>query len=131
MSVKTLCLILLLSAGCSSNPSGPSDVPLGREFTLKPGETASIQSAGLRVTFVKVASDSRCPADVVCVQAGDAAVDLMVGMTSVQLLSNRAPETTVGTHRIRLERVEPYVYTSKPIGARDYRAVLTVSQPVG
>jgi len=130
MNWNALYLVLLAMGGCSSGPSEPSqDVPLGQEFTLKPGESAAIQSTGLQVSFREVVDDSRCPADVVCVWAGDAVVALEVGSAAVELRSNSAPETSVGAYRIRLERVEPYRYSDRAIAPGDYRAVLKVTRP--
>ena len=130
MSRKTVCFIILGAIGCSSSPAAPSaEVPLGREFSLKPGESATIESTDLRVTFLSVLSDSRCPADALCVWAGDAVVALSVGRTDVELRSTSAPETSLGAYRLRLERVEPYVYSGKTIEPADYRAVLKVTRP--
>ena len=130
MSLKPLGLILLTALGCSSSPAAPSaGVPLGSEFSLKPGESAAIRSTDLRVTFLNVVSDSRCPADAVCVWAGDAVVALRVGRAGLELRSNSAPESALGAYLLRLERVEPYVYSGKTIEPGDYRAVLKVTRP--
>ena len=111
----------------SAAPS--AEIPLGREFSLRPGESATIESTGLVVTFLSVLSDSRCPADAVCVWAGDAVVALRVGRAGVELRSTSAPETAVGAYRLRLERVEPDVSSGKRIEPADYRAVLKVTRP--
>lgn len=130
MSLKTVFVIILVAVSCSSSPAAPTvEVPLGSEFSLKPGESAIVESTDLRITFVKVVNDSRCPADAVCVQAGDAVVALRVGKAGVELRSNSAPEATVGSYLLRLERVEPYVYSSRTIEPGDYRAVLKVTRP--
>lgn len=129
MNLRPLCLMLLATAGCSSGPTAPTrEVPLGREFTLQPGESAAIQSTELRVSFEKVVSDSRCPADAICVWAGDAVVSLGVGAATVELRSHSAPETSVGAYRVRLERVEPYLYSGRTIAPGEYRAVLKVTR---
>ena len=128
--LRPLCLLALVAvAGCAASPSTTEGVLLGSEFTLRPGETAEVQSTGLRVTFLGVRSDSRCPADVLCIQAGDAVVGLRVGTAEVELRSNSAPEAAVGVYNVRVQRVEPYVYTSRPIAPDDYRAVLVVTRP--
>jgi hypothetical protein len=125
--------VLLLAhfcvVGCAAAPSSTEGVPLGSEFSLKPGESAEVQSTGLRVTFLGVRSDSRCPADAVCIQAGDAVLALRVGTAEVELRSNSAPERAVGVYNVRVERVEPYVYSGRPIAPDDYRAVLVVTRP--
>ena len=129
MDLKPLALVVLAAAGCSSSPTAPGEgVPLGREFALRPGETVTVQSTDLRVSFQQVVEDSRCPADAFCVWAGDAVVALVVGTASLQLRSSSAPEAAVGGYRVRLERVEPSVYSEKTIPPDAYRAVLTVTR---
>ena len=130
MNLKTICFIILCTVSCSSSPAAPTaEVPLGSEFSLKPGESALVVSTDLVVTFLQVVNDSRCPADAVCVQAGDAVVALSVGKAGVELRSNSAPEAAVGSYVLRLERVEPYVYSSRPIEPKDYRAILKLTRP--
>jgi len=130
MSLNTVCFIILAAVSCSSSPAGPSlEVPLGSEFSLKPGESATIQSTDLRITFLNVVSDSRCAVDVVCVQAGDAVVALHVGNAGVELRSNSAPQTAVGSYLLRLERVEPDAHSDRRIKPGDYRAILKVTRP--
>ena len=129
MDWRGLGLIAWAAVACSSGPTGPGEgATLGREFTLRPGESATIESTDLVVSFEKVAEDSRCPADAVCVWAGDAVVVLKVGEASLELRSTSAPESVVGTYRVRLERVEPYVYSGRPIPPEAYRAVLRVTR---
>jgi hypothetical protein len=56
---------LLVAAGaCDESIAGPT-VPLDEEFVLRPGELARVEDISIR--FVRVANDSRCPADAVCV----------------------------------------------------------------
>jgi len=114
---------------CAPGPTGPSEVvPLGREFTLRPGESVTIESTDLIVSFEQVAQDSRCPADATCVWAGDAVVVLKVGEASLELRSTTAPESVVGAYRVRLERVEPVAYRDRTIPPEAYRAVLRVTR---
>jgi len=120
--------VLFAAVGCSTTPSSTVGVPLGSEFILKPGETARVQSTDLRVTFVQVSNDSRCPGDALCVWAGDAILALRVGSADVELRSNTAPAQPVGTYTVRVQRVEPYPFTSKIIAPDDYRAVFVVTQ---
>jgi len=127
MTLRPSFLLVAFLAGCSSSPSAPGDVPLGREFVLEPGESATVEGTDVRITFQRVVEDSRCPVDVVCVRAGDAVVALTVGDRSLELHSNSDPETVVGDHRIRLERVDPTAYSDRTIPPGDYRAVLKVT----
>ena len=45
---------------------------------MKTGQTAAVSGTGVRVTFLRVEQDSRCPVDVTCIRAGDATVVLRV-----------------------------------------------------
>lgn len=125
--------ILPALAACDSSPSAPSsDVPLSQEFTLKPGESATVQGTDLRVSFDKVVGDSRCPADVVCIQAGDVVVALVAswkdGDARFQLRTAAGGNVALaGAYEVRLVRVEPYPFASRPIAAGDYRTVLEVT----
>ena len=62
---------------CGGGPTVPS-VALNEEFALTPGDTVQIADTADRLHFVRVTSDSRCPIDVVCVQAGDATVHIEI-----------------------------------------------------
>jgi hypothetical protein len=54
---------------------------LGSEFELNAGQSASISSESLEITFANITEDSRCPVDVLCVRAGEvkALVDIAKG----------------------------------------------------
>ena len=64
---------LLGALACNGSPAGPT-VLLNEQFTLAPRETASIRDTSLRLEFMRVSGDSRCPGDAICVWAGDAIV---------------------------------------------------------
>jgi hypothetical protein len=82
-----------------------------------------------------VTGDSRCPADAICVWAGDAAVHLRVvdatGGADYALHTMEVPRAVV-THRdvrISLAELQPYPFSHRTIAPGDYRATLIVSQP--
>ncbi len=54
----------------------PATVELGTSFTLHVGQAARFSKSDLEIYFRRVASDSRCPRGVQCIQAGDATVTL-------------------------------------------------------
>jgi hypothetical protein len=72
--------------GCGSSTGPDLDDPLQtvlsapQELMLGYGEEKSVGGSVLRVAFVRVVKDSRCPVDVVCVWAGNAAVELGIRM---------------------------------------------------
>ena len=61
-------------------------VPRHQEFTLTPRQMASIDGADIRVRFVGVQGDSRCPADALCIQRGDADAMICGGAEGVRLI---------------------------------------------
>ena len=127
------CLVLVLVAGCASNPTRPSEVVLGQSFELRAGRSARLAD-GLEIRFDSVRSDSRCPIDVVCVTAGDATVAISVtpaagGRVERELHTQPAgAETVVNDYRIRLVSLAPSPRSNRQIPADDYVATLTVSR---
>ena len=75
--------VVLLIAACARNPSdnaapAQAQPPSAIDDTLSIplGKQAVTHDGGLRLTFVRLEADSRCPTNVVCVWQGDAAVRL-------------------------------------------------------
>src|SRR5213596_1801495 len=69
-------------AGCTSGaPSAPT-TPLTIQAVVRAGETVTLPEASLRLKFIGVMGDSRCPADAMCILGGDAVVRIEVQSTS-------------------------------------------------
>lgn len=132
--VRCLLLLLCLAAisGCGDTVVGPA-VPLDEPFTLAIGESAAVSAASLVIKFTGVTGDSRCPADAICIQGGDAIVALGVsggGSATYELHTGDASRGSV-THRgyrISLVMLDPYPFSSRPITDADYRATFTVTR---
>ena len=126
-----LLLCLVSVTACSDSPIGPS-VPLNSEFVLAPGNSAVIEEASAAVRFNRVQGDSRCPADAVCIQGGDAIVSVTVTSTS----GSRDHELHTGTMApvrhddltVSLVQLSPYPFSSGPIQPNDYRVTLRVTR---
>ena len=115
--------------GCDESPTGPS---LSEEFTLAPGEAVVIAEAGVRVRFDRVEGDSRCPADAVCVQGGDAVVQIAVIERAAEWpyalhTGNMAPVNHAAL-TIELVELQPYPFSSRTIEPGEYRATLRVTK---
>jgi hypothetical protein len=108
-------------------------VPLDQQFTLAPGETASVEDTSIRVEFVRVSGDSRCPADAICIQGGDALVEIRVtngGSAEYDLHTGDESRGAI-THagfRVALVQLQPFPFSSRTIQPDEYRATLTVSR---
>jgi hypothetical protein len=103
---------------------------LGDEFTLRAGQSASITELGLWMRFNRVVADSRCPADAMCIWAGDGAV-----LLEVAPLNGDSKEDTLHTNldprsillsraELRLVRLEPYPAAAGSIPPGDYIVTL-------
>ena len=127
--LASLCLVL--ATACTDSPTSPT-VPLNSEFTLAPGGAARIDDASATVRFDRVTGDSRCPADAICIQGGDAIVNVTVTSTS----GSRDHELHTGTMApvrhddltVSLVQLVPYPFSSGPIQPNDYRATLRVTR---
>jgi hypothetical protein len=103
-------------------------------FSLSVGAQAGLQDQSLKVEFVQVTADSRCPMNARCVDAGEAKVLLGVylpGSAAQSLtLSTRPGSHTaqVGAYQIELVDVLPYPEDTNGIPAGAYVATLIVTQ---
>ena len=111
-------MILLLSAGCAAtgnaaNPAKPgANVPSQQTFddsnvTLGLGQDAQL-SDGSRLSYTSLIDDSRCPADVQCVWAGDAeiATDTRAPFLT-EVANGLAGALSQDGHQLRVARVQP------------------------
>lgn len=137
MAAKPLVLVsfcLLCVTACDEElPTGPS-VPLNQQFTLAPGELATIQSTPVRVQFLRVSGDSRCPADAICIQGGDALVHVRaIDGTAAEYELHTGDESRAAVmhagFRIELVNLQPYPFSNRTIAPEDYRATLNVRRP--
>lgn len=77
---RTLLLVTaIVSASCSTSATGPQD-PLPREVVLRLGQEVTVEGTVLHLAFTRLVDDSRCPANVVCVWAGNAAVKVGIAL---------------------------------------------------
>ena len=117
--------ILIASISCSTSPTEPS---AAGTVALRYGETATI--AGTRVSFTEI-NDSRCPKDVVCAWAGDAAVRLESGSEFVVLHSNLSAGASTGKLAgltITLIEVKPEIVEVNKTKKTDYVVTIRASK---
>ena len=133
-----LLTLLVLAAGCAGSGSGSSTaghvrgVAVNETFTLARGESASVDGEDLRVTFTDVKADSRCPKNVVCVWAGDAAIAVTAasGAESRDLELHTNPQFAKSAeafgHIVELVELAPVPEDPGSIAQDDYVAHLVV-----
>lgn len=121
---------LLGATACElGSPTAPS--PVDRQVVLAIGQSAPITAAALSLTFLGVPTDSRCPANALCIDAGSASVDVLAtafsGGASVLRFETRDPKPVrLGSTTVALVQLSPYPASSRPIAPADYRATLRV-----
>ena len=122
----------LAISACTFGPTGPS-IRLDEAFVLEPGETAFLQGRSVRIRFVRVTGDSRCPIDAVCVQGGDAIVEIAVrsgrdAETPHDLHTGDLRPVQHGTLTITLVKLAPDPFSTQTIPPENYRATLRVTE---
>lgn len=122
---------LAVASGCQESPAAPDAID--RQFVLSPGETETIAEASVSIGFERVLSDNRCPADVQCIQAGDAVVEILVRGPEdeghLQLHTTDAPRSArYGELTIALVDLRPRPVSTETIRAEDYRATIRVTR---
>lgn len=133
MYLLVSCLLAATACG-EKRPVGPS-APLNQQFTLPRGETVPINGTSVRLQFVEVSGDSRCPADAFCIQGGDATVVVRAfdaGAAADYALHTGDSARAAATHRqlrIELLQLAPYPFSSRTIAQDDYHATLKVTAP--
>jgi hypothetical protein len=126
-------LCFSLATAChKTGPGGPTR-PIDAQLTLAPGQSAMVADSSLRIAFVGVSGDSRCPADALCIQGGDAVVQIRVvnGAPARYELHTGDTSRSAVSHagyRIALTELQPYPFSSRPIAPADYRATLRVTR---
>ena len=131
--------ILVAPLACGSQQEIPAgaDVQdsLPTELSLKAGEERAV--AGVKVGFREVRGDSRCPADVQCIWAGDATAVVMVSPgagagPSIEFLLHTNDEPRWGDAlgiRVTLMSLDPAPRFTKPTRPEDYVVKLEIRRP--
>jgi hypothetical protein len=132
------CLTAMLFVLLAAYVCAAQTARVGREFKIRAGRVVTLDGGRLRVRFVRVAEDSRCPVDVDCVWAGNAEVVVEVGGRGwrgkrlLTLNTNASPERPgedrYGRYTIKLVGLSPQPRSNRKIAAGQYTATLLVSK---
>jgi hypothetical protein len=140
MTLRYIRLALAVVAGsggaaCADQVPGnpaPTAQVTADSTVLAPGDAVVVD--GLRLVFLTVSEDSRCPIDVVCVWQGNAAVEVRAGLDGeagaryTLNTSDAEPQVDVAGHHVRLVHLlpAPRAATATPAGA--YRATFRIER---
>ena len=137
----TSCLLVALASGAAattSNARPRQKIMLDKNFVLRPGQEALLADQKLKITFVSVAEDSRCPKGVNCIWAGNARVVVRLTKASGKPVERHlntnpreepgAESDDLGLYQIRLVSLDPYPVANKTIPRGSYAATLVVSK---
>ena len=122
------------TAGCSRTPADIQAQP-GQEVSLSAGQTAVIDGEDLRIKFVEVVSDSRCPNGVTCIWQGEvsALVEISLADSVHQLVLTQPGLTAEPAAKIfggyeLVFYMDPYPEAGKSISKSDYRLHITINK---
>ena len=124
--------------------AAPESMPGDGTRTLAVGQTVRFDKGGIRVKFIKVAKDSRCPMNARCITAGDAEVilEVKVGSKKPELVTlhthdepryavfSAIPDGMIGipkSYTVSLQELTPQPIAGRKTRQRDYRLTLGFS----
>ena len=126
-------MVLVFSIGCNDQTDEIS-AELGQEVELQPGQSLVIENEPIKVKFVEVVGDSRCPTGATCVWEGEVSctleityLDEMYTKTIVQSgLSSQYAVEIFEEYELEFT-VQPYPELDKEIKADEYRLLITIT----
>ncbi|HEY95238.1 MAG TPA: hypothetical protein G4O15_09925 [Dehalococcoidia bacterium] len=131
ISIIFLCIVLSAISGC-----GKDEYNIGEEFSLSIGETATFKGEQLRIQFLEIIEDSRCPRNVTCIWEGRvvAVIEVFLGgelqqiMLIEQGLSDMSVKEQIGEYEV-LFRILPYPEDAEiQISPDEYYLMMTVNK---
>ena len=137
--------VLLLPAVACGDSTGPEPCPdalpslegslvtTPREVTLRHGEERTVEGTILRLSFVRVVEDSRCPIDAICIWMGNGMAEVGIAAGTgpafpLRLNTSMEPRSADWNGvRVTLLELSPKPRASETIRAEDYTVKLRVA----
>ncbi|HVG28283.1 MAG TPA: hypothetical protein VM864_01050 [Pyrinomonadaceae bacterium] len=129
---RLLPLLLIVCAPVSLSQERDARVEDG--VAIRQGRDVKIKGEDLKIAFLSVAEDSRCPDGVKCVWAGNAKVRLSVRNSKdecaeFELNTNLEPAVyDFGKYQISLAHLSPYPSVNGELKPRSYTATVVVTK---
>ena len=125
---------MLLSVSCSGETMERT-AGLGQEIDIEIGQTVSIEGEPLKVKFVEIVSDSRCPHGAICVWEGEVVCKIEINYsetahekTVIQPGGTQSPATDVFQEYTFTYNVLPYPELDRDIKTSEYHLRLVVDK---
>jgi hypothetical protein len=104
-----------------------------RRVSIANGGEKTISGSGIKIKFLDVLDDSRCPTGQTCIWAGNAKVKILVysgrRASTFELNSNLSPQVaTIGEYEIKLSSLDPRPDKQGKPDPKRYTAVFIVSR---
>ncbi len=126
-----IAFLLLAFTGFGQETATPREVALGEAFHIRIGEQVAIKDTKLKITFIAVPEDTRCPEDVFCGTAGNAKLKFKLkAKESAKIkinLYSLPRETEFRGFKIQLTGLAPNRKYGQPIPPEAYDATLIVT----
>lgn len=102
-------------------------------LTLRPGLHKKAGGTGLKVKFISVVEDSRCPKDVNCIQAGNAKIKIQISdwrgsKTAIINTTSGPTGDNYGGFTVNLTELTPLPLSAKKTNLARYRATFEVQR---
>ena len=133
--VQALASNIRCTASGAATEAGPR---VGQQLNLALGDTVRFEDEGLRIGFLDVEQDSRCPSDVTCIDAGRATIVMdaahdesrLLGAVNLTLRAGEVEASAVDFQgfTIQLLSLEPYPVSTKRTELEDYVATVVVTE---
>jgi hypothetical protein len=127
-------LAAVLATFALAAPAQPQGRTAKGAFTIRVGRERAVEGADLRIAFLGVTEDSRCPEGAMCIWAGNASLRMSArtsqGEATVFSLNTNLPprEFDFGAYRIKLVRLTPHPSIHAELKPSKYAAELVVTK---
>ncbi|MGB7202120.1 MAG: hypothetical protein WBD16_07615 [Pyrinomonadaceae bacterium] len=103
-------------------------------FTLKVGKQKTAKKSRLKIKFLSVTEDSRCPVGVDCIWAGNAKVKVQITGTHrsqiFEFNTNLGPKGDIfDGWAITIGNLTPYPHADKPLNPKSYKVKFAIERP--
>ncbi len=106
---------------------------IGTEFSLYVGDSVVIKDHGIKLKFLDVLEDSRCPSDVICIWEGT--VSLMINIEfngqdlgNFILNSSNSHKASFMEYYAKFKELKPYPISTEIIPKTSYHATFIVGE---